>query len=228
MGKLTQTIPKPMMEVGGKPILQHIIVGLRDQARIREFFIVTGHRAEAIEEYFTDGRPWGVIITYGRQGVPDGTGKAPQLAKKWLGDSPFLLTYGDILIDAAEYGPLARALEGKDGVIALKQVRELEHGGAVLVDEFMRVERIVEKAEPGTVKTPWLNAGIYCFKPTIFKWTEQLQKSPRGEYELTDAINAMAADGFKLVGHPLRGQWADVRDPEILSRLNSSLPRNAA
>src|SRR5258706_9543142 len=97
MRNLTNEMPKPMLQVQGRPILEHILQGIL-AADIREIFIVTGFRAEVVEDYFGDGSKWGCRIAYGRQVVQDGTGKAPELAKEFIGSSPFLLTYGDILI----------------------------------------------------------------------------------------------------------------------------------
>src|SRR5690349_24256619 len=97
MKELTNEVPKPMLKVQGKPILEHIIQGIA-AAGIRDIFIVTGFRAEVIENFFGDGSKWNLRIAYGRQLVQDGTGKAPELAKEFLGTSPFLLTYGDILV----------------------------------------------------------------------------------------------------------------------------------
>src|SRR5947208_5516524 len=85
MGDLTNELPKPMLKVQGKPILQHIIEGL-SQNGIRDIFIVTGYRAETIEDHFENAHQLGVNIAYGRQTVQDGTGKAPELAKKFVGD----------------------------------------------------------------------------------------------------------------------------------------------
>jgi dTDP-glucose pyrophosphorylase len=67
----------------------------------------------------------------------------------------------------------------------------------------------------------WYNAGIYIFRPALFEFTARLQKSSRGEYELTDAISAMIAAGQKLAGLEIRGRWVDVRDPETLARLEN-------
>ena len=88
-------------------------------------------------------------------------------------------------------------------------------GGLVLVTD------VREKAKPGEPTSKWYNAGIYCFRPSIFQFTAKLQPSPRGEYELTDAIRALAQSGKKVQAIELEGEWADVRDPEILARLNS-------
>src|SRR5438094_7284008 len=84
MKELTNELPKPMLRVQGKPILEHILAGLQTTGA-REFFIVTGWKAEVIENYFGDGKKLGVRIAYGRQLVQDGTGKAPELAKDFLG-----------------------------------------------------------------------------------------------------------------------------------------------
>src|SRR3954462_2549836 len=110
MRELTNELPKPMLKVQGKPVLEHILEGLLS-AGIREIFIVTGFRAEVIENHFGDGSKWGVRMAYGRQMVQDGTGKAPELAKEFIGDSPFLLTYGDILVPPDTYQQMVRRFE---------------------------------------------------------------------------------------------------------------------
>src|SRR5689334_25048611 len=102
MRDLTNELPKPMLRVQGKPILEQIHDGLL-RAGIREVFIVTGYRADVIEDYFGDGSRWGIRIVCGRQLVQDGTGKAPELAKAFVGDDTFLLTYGDILVRPETY-----------------------------------------------------------------------------------------------------------------------------
>ena len=77
MRELSNEVPKPMLKVQGKPILEHIIEGLA-AAGVREIFLVTGFKAEVIENYFGDGGKWKLRIAYGRQLVQDGTGKAPE------------------------------------------------------------------------------------------------------------------------------------------------------
>jgi dTDP-glucose pyrophosphorylase len=94
-------------------------------------------------------------------------------------------------------------------------------GGAVFVNERMEVTDVREKAKAGEPISRWYNAGIYSFRPTIFDFTAKLQPSPRGEYELTDAIRALAESGKKVQAIELEGEWADVRDPEILAQLNA-------
>ena len=77
----------------------------------------------------------------------------------------------------------------------------------------------------------WYNAGIYIFKPSLFEFTARLQKSPRGEYELTDAVSGLVTTKHKIAGVVVEGRWVDVRDPEVLARLEqehlSSLQRGS-
>jgi dTDP-glucose pyrophosphorylase len=65
----------------------------------------------------------------------------------------------------------------------------------------------------------WYNAGVYVFKPSLFEFTAKLKKSPRGEYELTDALNDLLAAKHTIAGLEIQGRWVDVRDPEVLAAL---------
>jgi dTDP-glucose pyrophosphorylase len=77
-----------------------------------------------------------------------------------------------------------------------------------------------EKPNQGAT-SPWYNAGLYV-SPKHFRFPRKMKPSPRGEYELIDAIRDLAQSG-KSEGAQLTGEWADVRDPEILARLNQKL-----
>jgi NDP-sugar pyrophosphorylase family protein len=222
MGDLTARLPKPMVEVDGKPVLEHIIEGLRDEAGIDDFFIITGWCGDVIRDYFGDGGRWKVEIAYGEQAVQDGTGKAPELAKEWVGNSRFLLTYGDILLrPPADYKRLVDAYL-ESGVIAVKEGEDLTKGGAVVLDEDGYMIDLVEKSASAEVPAnAFYNAGIYLLPALIFKYTAKLEKSPRGEYEFTDALKLFVEQtGAHLRGVTLRSDWADVRDPSVLAELN--------
>jgi len=225
MGEVTATLPKPMVTVRGKPVLEWIIEGLRDKAGVRDFFLVVGWQGSVIRDHFGDGMGRGVQIAYGEQRVQDGTGRAPELAQAWVGDSPFFLSYGDILVDADEYAVIARSFQGVDGVISVREGEDLSKGGAVLLDPE---DRMVDLIEKGAFATPppnaYYNAGIYIFTPPIFEHTQALQKSARGEYELTDAVRAWVQNGARVQGVRLQRSWADVRDKVILEQLNHTTP----
>jgi len=232
MKDLTDELPKPMLSVRGRPILEHIVEGILS-AGIQEICLVTGWKAEVIEDHFGDGERLGARISYVRQAVPDGTGKAPELARDFLGGDSFLLTYGDILVQPETYSSMLARFAEKDfsGLITVTEGQDVTKGAVNLFDAKFCLKRIVEKPsaeqvaqmqQDGHLKEGdpvWYNAGIYMFTTDLFRFTEGLEKSPRGEYELPDAINEMLQSGLEIAGLRIAGDWVDVRDQDILKSL---------
>lgn len=219
MKSLTDDVPKPMLPVQGKPILQHIVDGLSKNG-VREFLIVVGYRKEVIMEFFGDGSKFGVKVEYVEQVTQDGTGKVVELGRGFTGEDPFVLSYGDILVSPESYAPLVE-LDGDDARMTVKVDQDVSKGGAVFITNDY-VTDLIEKPQPGQPTSPYYNAGIYTFTPEIYDYIANLELSPRGEYELTDAIRNMALDGRKVRAVELSGDWADVRDPEVLAELNDA------
>ena len=220
MRELTSDLPKPMLVVQGRPILQHIIDGMRG-AGIGEVLLIVGWRAEVVRDFFGDGAQFGVRIEYTTQVVQDGTGRVVELARGFCGADPFLLSYGDILVDASNYGRLVSPADDVEAIISVKRNEDVSKGGAVFVNDNFEMTDLREKPRPGEPSSPWYNAGIYMFRASIFDFISRLQRSPRGEFELTDAIRDLALSGRKVQALELAGEWADVRDPEVLAQLNS-------
>lgn len=219
MRDLTNDLPKPMIAVRGKPILQHIIEGLR-AVGVREVLIIVGYRAEVVRQFFGDGRDLGVRVTYETQVEQNGTGKVVELAREFVGTDPFVLSYGDIIIDPVNYPQLVTLDELTEAIVSVKRNQDVSKGGAVFVNERFELIDLREKPQPNEPTSPWYNAGVYVFRPSIFGFTARLERSPRGEFELTDAIRELALSGKKVQAFELSGAWADVRDPEILAKLN--------
>jgi len=219
MRELTKELPKPMLPVRGKPVLQHIMEGVRD-AGVTDILVVVGWQANVVSKCFGDGSKLGVRVHYATQIVQDGTGKVVELARGFVGDEPFLLSYGDILIAPENYPRICAALSGAEAVVSVKRNEDVTQGGAVFVNEQFELIDLREKPKPGEPTSPWYNAGIYAFRSSIFDYIARLERSPRGEYELTDAIRELALAGNKVRALELSGDWADVRDPEILAQLN--------
>lgn len=232
MRELTAEIPKPMLKVQDKPILQHIVEGLVS-AGVSEICVIVGWKREVIEEYFGDGAAFGAKIAYVLQEVQDGTGKAPELAKDFVGDDSLLLTYGDILVKAETYADMVKRFGEGDfgGVVTVTKGEDVKKGGILLFNDDFTLNCLVEKPsdeqlaelkEKGLLKDgdpAWYNAGIYIFKNVLFEFTAKLEKSPRGEYELTDAVTALVENGHTFAGLEIGGRWVDVRDPEVLENL---------
>jgi len=219
MREMTADLPKPMLEVRGKPVLQYIVEGLRD-AGVRKFLIAVGYRADAVRNFFGNGSRNNIDIKYATQVTQDGTGRVVDLAKDFVANTPFILAYGDILIDPANYKRIVDLTDDVEAIVSVTRGEDVSKGGAVFVNERMELVDLREKPKPGEPTSPWYNAGLYAFRPSIFDFTAKLKPSPRGEYELTDAIRELAQTGDKVQALELTGDWADVRDPEILARLN--------
>ena len=218
MKDLTNDLPKPMLEVHGKPILLHIVEGLR-AAGVTDFCIIVGYRADVVRDFFGDGSKFGVRVSYATQVVQDGTGRVVELAKDFAGSDAFVLSYGDILIDPKNY-PRITDLGDAGGIVTVKHNEgEIAKGGCVVVNERFELTDLIEKPD-GPAPSPWYNAGVYTFRPSIFDFTAKLKLSKRGEYELTDAIRDLAQSGKTVRVVELSGDWADVRDPEVLATLN--------
>jgi UDP-N-acetylglucosamine diphosphorylase / glucose-1-phosphate thymidylyltransferase / UDP-N-acetylgalactosamine diphosphorylase / glucosamine-1-phosphate N-acetyltransferase / galactosamine-1-phosphate N-acetyltransferase len=219
MRELTAQLPKPMIEVRGKPVLQHIVEGLRD-AGVRDCLIVVGYRADAVRDFFAGGSRYDLTILYKTQMVQNGTGRVVELARDFAADRPFVLAYGDILVDPENYKRLVDIPNDVEGFLTVTRGEDVSKGGAVFLNDEMHLVDLREKPKLGEPTSPWYNAGLYAFRPSIFAFTAKLKPSPRGEYELTDAIRELAQSGKKVKALELTGEWADVRDPETLARLN--------
>jgi len=205
-----------MVEVGGRPILWHLLSALAG-AGVAEAAVVVGYKGDVIRDYFRDGADTGVRVTCFVQEVQDGTGKAADPAREFLKDGPFFLTYGDIVTDgevyrgmAAEFGRTPTHL-----LMAVRSVPDPSRWGAVHIEDG-HIVRVVEKPPPGTAGTNRVNAGIFVIDPVLFRYTARLTLSPRGEYELTDAVRLMIEDGLVVRPFEIDSHWRDVGTPTDL------------
>jgi len=226
MGQLTATIPKPLLPLCGRPIIEHILTGMR-QAGIHHAVIVTGYLGDQIEARFGDGSELGLSIEYRRQDQPMGTAKALLLSRDCLGNDPFMLSWGDIVVEPALYAELATQFEASpcDALLTVNPTDDPWQGAAVTVDEDWRVVSLIEKPPRGTAHTRWNNAGIFVFSKLIFEYAERLSPSRRGEYELPQAISAMIADDRSVRAHPVTGFWSDLGTPEDLATAERTLAK---
>lgn len=214
MKSLTDDCPKPMLRVDGRPLLAHVIERM-EEAGVREVLVITGYRAELVEEYFAENPPAQAQISYRLQQPQNGTGSAALLGREFADSDPVLMTFGDILVASQIYRDLADGLEGSEAVLALKEVDD-PYQGAAVYNEGERVTRIIEKPPQGTSTTRWNNAGIFAFRPSIFTELERVPLSARGEYELTDAIHQLLAGAHVLHWREIKGFWRDIGRPEDL------------
>ena len=224
MGALTKDTPKPLIELAGRPMIEHII-GHLAACGVTHFILIVRYLGEKVRECLGDGSRLGVAIDYVRQSDRYGTGAALLEARDHVGHEPALMTYADILSSRENYAAVLNTFREKGGVgvITLNWVEDPCQGGAVEVSEDGRMLRIIEKPPKGLVPSHWNSAGIFVFDPIVFQYLESLKPSSRGEYELTDAMNAMINDGLAIHPYYLRGQWIDVGRPEDISAAEEML-----
>lgn len=219
MGSLTGGVPKPMLAVNGKPILEHALDRLL-AAGIEEALVVVGYHGEQIRGHLA---AYPMRLEFQEQTVLNGTAQAALLARDFVALDPFLLTFGDIVCPVEDYRGLMAVLTAEtDAVLGVKYVEDPWQGAAVY-EERGRVVRIVEKPPPGTSATHWNSAGVYAFRPSIFEEAANIPLSPRGEYELTSAVEQTIAHPRMVRLYAILGDWMDVGRPEDLERARNVL-----
>jgi dTDP-glucose pyrophosphorylase/CBS domain-containing protein len=195
---LTDNVPKPMLNVGGKPLLEHIIDQLRE-AGIHNITITTHYLGEKISSYFGDGKKFGVTIDYLAEEKPMGTGGALSLLN-FTGET-LLVMNGDILtqVDVRAMFDFHRE-HGADLTMGIR-LYEFQVPFGVVECEDVVIHSLVEKP----VQAFFVNAGIY------FVQTPVLSYIPKdASYNMTDLIQRLLADRKKIVSFPIREYWLDI------------------
>ena len=169
---LTDRIPKVMIPVAGKPILEYYVEQLAASG-IREIFINLHHLPEKIKGYFQDGQKWGVHIKYSYEPEILGTAGAVKRLEKSLAREPFLVIYGDNFLQS-DYADLIAHAERKNGIgtVAVFKKKDVGGSGIVEIGAGQRILRFAEKPKAKDVFSQWVNAGIYYFQPAVFEFIE--------------------------------------------------------
>ncbi|MEA1868649.1 MAG: bifunctional sugar-1-phosphate nucleotidylyltransferase/acetyltransferase [Euryarchaeota archaeon] len=214
MRPLTASCPKVMLPVANRPVLEHILVSARD-AGIDDFVCVVGYMGNVIRDYFGDGSRIGIRIDYVEQREQLGTAHAIGMAHD-LVEGRFLVLNGDAIVAPPDLRVLIERTE--DIVLATKEL-ENPAGYGVVKTEGGRVARLIEK--PDHVACNLVNAGIYLFPDTIFDAIRETGESVRGEYEITDSINALVSD--LDIGYSMLDTWIDIGRPWNLLDANEFL-----
>lgn len=219
MGELTRHLPKPMISVLGRPVLEHVLRRMV-AAGLTDFILVVKHLAHAIKDYFGDGSRLGASISYVDQMDRYGTGAAYLSARALVGDNPSMLTFADVITSTATYSEAIRVFAESDGagVVTVNRVDDPHTGAAVVIGNDGRIERVIEKPPKGKSPSNWNSSGIFIFAPVVFDYLEKLTPSWRNEYELADAQNLMIADGLAFYpSYLLEGDWLDVGSPAAVA-----------
>ncbi len=220
----TLTTPKPLVKVGGRPVMSYILDDLIELG-IEEIVFVVGYLQDVIRDYIAREYPQ-IRAHYVVQEVQDGTAGAIGLAEPYI-DDELLILFVDTLFDADL--TLARTLPAEwAGVIWAKEVEDYQRFGVILTDEDGSMRRIVEK--PKEPVSRLANIGLYHIRDwkLLFEGIRHVLAAPPGpggEYFLTDAFQYMVDHGARIRTAPVGG-WYDCGKIETLLETNHHLVTN--
>ncbi|MFQ6085301.1 MAG: bifunctional sugar-1-phosphate nucleotidylyltransferase/acetyltransferase [Candidatus Bathyarchaeia archaeon] len=207
---LTLTSPKPLLPIGGVPVIEHLLRSLRG-AGIDEVLLIVRFKAREIRDHLGEKR-FGVSLSYRLQEDVLGTAHAAGSASEYVGDEPFLLVYGDLYLRATVLeSVLARHRRTGSMCMAVTPSGEPGSFGVVTLRD-QRVTRIEEKksSKPGDL----VNAGVYVLDSRIFEYIGKTKRSVREEYELTDSIQGLIDGGGEILGVLIgKSDWIDIGRP---------------
>lgn len=205
---LTNTCPKPLLEVGGKPILEHILEDLI-AAGFKRLCLAVHYKAQSFQNFFQDGRKWGISIEYLHEEKRLGTAGALGLLRDKVTKSTLVMN-GDLLTDA-NFAEIVEHHEQSQAVATMCVIQyqiQLPYGIVEL--EGNLISNVCEKP----VLQAYANAGIYVLSP------KAVSRIPRGEYfDMPQLFNCLRDEGQKTVAYVIKGQWTDVGDHNELERV---------
>jgi len=195
----TTVIPKPLMPVGDRPILELIVRQLKyyDFSRIT---MAVGHLAELVEAYFSDGKKYGIKIDYSREDEPLGTIGSLGLIGGL--DETFLVMNGDVLTNV-DYLKLVDCHKKSQAVATIATFNKKVNIdlGILEMDEGLRLKQYIEKP---TLKYD-VSMGIYVFEPEVLSFIE-----PDGYLDFPDLVLALMEAGKTVIAFPFGGYWLDI------------------
>jgi UTP--glucose-1-phosphate uridylyltransferase len=203
---VTRAVPKELLPLGRRPLVQHVVDELAD-AGIEHAVLVTARGKTALIDHLDglDGLP--VRIATVRQAEPRGLGDAVLCAEGLTGSGPFAVALGDSLVAAAAVRALIAEVDdrGLDGAIAVERVAAERVGlyGVVATDAEGLVTGLAEKPEPGTAPSDLAVAARYVLPEAIFGALRATGPAAGGEVGLTEAIGALVRDGARIAAVPL-------------------------
>lgn len=195
---LTLDLPKPMLPIGDRPLMELIIERLQS-CGIRRINITTHYKAEKIFEHFKDGDKFGVELSYLQENSPLGTGGALGLLQK--PSETTLVINGDIFTQVDFRAMLAYHMEHDAALTVAVRYYDIQVPYGVIESQDSRVVRVAEKPLFGF----FINAGIYLLEPQVYQYIAAGQP-----LQMTDLLSRLINDGRVVVSFPIREQWLDI------------------
>lgn len=215
---LTETIPKPMVSVLDRPIMEYIVRHLHGFG-ISDMVTTLHYRPRAIRDHFADGSDFGLRMRYTLETEPLGTAGSVKLGEHYL-DETFLVVGGDAMVDfdMQAFLDFHHANAAKVS-LCLTRVRDPGEFGIVITDDGGRVQRFLEKPGPSEVFSDTVNTGIYLIEPDV------LEHIPKGRpYDFSgDLFPALLEQGIPIYGYVATGYWSDIGTLEQLRQAHWDL-----
>ncbi len=207
---LTNSMPKPMLPILNRPMMEHIIIKLRDDLGIKDIAVLLYFKPEIIKDYFRDGKDFGVNITYFKPDDDYGTAGAVGFAREFL-DETFIIVSGDLVTDF-NFPQIADFHKKKNSklTIALTPVENPLQFGVVIANEENKIEKFLEKPSWGEVFSDTINTGIYLIEPEILDYIPIESNFDFAQ----DLFPLLMKEGIDLWGCPIEGYWRDVGNPQ--------------
>lgn len=220
---ITTTINKHLLPLANKPMIFHAIEKVVE-AGIKEIFINTNPGDTELEKYVGDGGHWGVRIQFFEQvGGPQGIAHVVHQARQFIGDDPFLFYLSDNVI-LGDIGTMVETFHAGnyDCMLALAEVPDPERFGVPVFDANKKLIDVIEK--PAHPQNSYAVTGIYLYGPKVFfDAFEHIEKSPRGEYEISSIHSHFLKHGYKVGHTEITGWWKDTGKPSDLLNANTLL-----
>jgi len=212
----TLAIPKPMMPVGERPILERLVAQLR-RGGIDDLILATGHLGEIVEDHFGDGRAFGVSIRYSGEDRPLGTAGPLDLVRTLL-DGTFLVVNGDVLADF-DFPAIVddHRRRASDATVVLARHAETVDFGVVGLDDRGDVASWSEKP----VVERLVSAGCCVLEPATLALL-----APGVRTDLPDFLMGLVREGLRVRGHVHRGRWLDIGRPADYERACAEAARS--
>lgn len=216
---ITSTRPKHMTPVGGTPLLEHILLAIKN-AGITDVGILVGYMKEKIQDYFKEGSRLGLKMEYTAQEKISGTASAVGMMEEYVNGEDFIVAYGDLLVNSNVFSDILDRFSETDAItMGVVPVDNPEQYGVITMQNGY-VDSILEKPK-GAIQSNLINSGIYVFQPEIFHEIKKTGKSARGEYEITDTLQSLLINGTKIAAAQLHRQnWLDIGRPWDLLEAN--------
>jgi len=216
---LTNSIPKPMLPVVNKPMMEHIIRSLKS-AGIEEFVLLLYFMPEVIMDYFKDGKKLGITIHYVVPNDDYGTAGAVKCAQEYLKDDSFIIVSGDLVTDF-DFKHIIQYHHDKHSslTITLTPVENPLDFGVVIAGSNGKIEKFLEKPSWGEVFSDTINTGIYIIEPDILDWIPNEKNYDFGK----DLFPALMNGDVTLWGCTVKGYWRDVGNPQSYRDLHDDI-----